>query len=1366
MRRRTIITVLGLGWTFLLVIWLLGHGDFVDVRKGDARAERRGDATVSSWAESRRHEVILPRLDHEALLAKAKKERKGGRYQFAQARAVRIAPETHGEWQISGDEARWGVDIRSEGAESLNFGFREFHLPPGGSLVLRRPDSVEPDLTFTSRDNDSHGELWTPIIRGERVRMELTIPKILGAQLRLALTSINHGFRKASDENRKAIGDSASGTCNVDVACSSNDDTTFGPVIDLYRDQIRAVAAYTVNGTETCSGALINNVKNDQRPFFLTAEHCGLDSGNSPSVVAYWNFENSECRVPGGVASGLGGDGPISQFNTGAIFRASFAGSDFCLIEFDDAVDPQVDPFYAGWDRGGENAAMAVGIHHPSVSEKRIALEGDPITTTEGRSNLQVSDGPYFRVSDWDFGTTDGGSSGSPLFDQNGRIIGQLTGGEAACGNDLSDWYGRMARSWVGDGSQSGALQDWLDPEGVGATFIDGINSDEQVSISDAVVMEGDAGTQVVNLTVSLSEAAGEEVSARLIAVDGSANAGEDFEEFDEVVVFEVGETSQVISVLVIGDDEPEEHEEFRVQITEVTNALGSEGGGRITILNNDYNTPVITSEDLVGLPVQTQLSYQIRAIHNPTSYRIENAPSGMTVDAVTGVVLWEAPQEGIFTFDVIAVNPAGEGRITVEAEVTPNSLAEGADLVRGVFLTNESPGWALTTEVTHDGIDSVRGEEIDDLQSAAFRININGPDTLSFWWKVDSEEDFDFLRFTVDGAEVAAISGDRDWARVEVAIPEGSHVAEWAYSKDDTVSNGRDTGWVDEISLTSLSGAALITSPLVIDLEEGDDFDYAITSDRTDLIFEVEDLPGGFTFDGTNQISATDLTAGFYAMTLVVTDAEGDSRTASLQVIVGEDYNVGAGTSGLDWSSSGERPWLVEGGANRLGEAALRSGNINRGASSSIHLEVTGPEFVSFWWANESEESIDTLSFEVDGRVIERISGGQDWRQVFYEVPAGEHRLSWVFRKSNVSNNLDNGGLLSEVEIREDFLPGVTALIPTSIKVGEALSIPLRLWNGPGDVSISSLPPWLSANGEGTLLSGTPPSAGTFAFEVRTENESGSRDQEFQVVVDPARAVTLAALDTGNVRMQQDESRPWITVEDEAAFGGSALRSSLLNDDESSIITFVVKGPGFFVVDWRVSSEFEFDGFVSFLNNNYVDAITGEVGWRTLRIPLPPGLNAVFFEYLKDDLVSSGEDAGFLDRVRLEGFAEYVRSSERDALAVSYEEDLDGDGFGLFENYAFGLDLTNGLPGNSAIDWLADGSVNLELVAPSERSDVAYRVFRNLNLREGNWRDTNEILAELPGGGVFSRYQGSFRDDGFGKAFYKFVPFPRTPEE
>jgi hypothetical protein len=258
-----------------------------------------------------------------------------------------------------------------------------------------------------------------------------------------------------------------SGACNIDVIC---------PVGDAYNNQDRAVANISTGGSTFCSGSLINNTANDARPFFLTAAHCGINAGNAASLVTFWNYFNSTCR-PQGPGQSPPGDGQLNQFNTGAFFRAAFTGSDVTLVELDDAPLPAFNVFFAGWDRTPNPAQFTatVAIHHPSNDEMRITFA--PGTTESGGWPPAVpGDGSHVHAI-WgaSLGVTEPGSSGSPLYTQQGRYIGQLHGGPSACGaGDLSDYYGRFSVSWTGGGTDSTRLSNWLDPANTGQITLDG----------------------------------------------------------------------------------------------------------------------------------------------------------------------------------------------------------------------------------------------------------------------------------------------------------------------------------------------------------------------------------------------------------------------------------------------------------------------------------------------------------------------------------------------------------------------------------------------------------------------------------------------------------------------------------------------------------------------------------------------------------------------------------------------------------------------------------------------------------------------------------------------------------------------------
>jgi lysyl endopeptidase len=421
--------------------------------------------------------VDVAALDLEAVRAEdAVRESEGLAPRYAIPQPVAIDPASAGTWEdLSQSERLWRLRIHSPGALSLNLGFSRYVMPAGGRLLIYDAAMQEEPWLFTAEDNEAHGQLWTPVVLSDDIVVELEVPTKAASAVELELTSINVGYRGFGE-----MLDEKSGSCNIDVVCPEGDD---------WRDEIQSVGVISTGGSLFCSGFMVNNTAEDQTPYFMTANHCGINSGNAASLVVYWNFYSPTCGQHGG--------GSLSQNQTGSFFRATYSTSDFTLVELDDDPNPAWEIAFAGWDRTSANPTSAVGIHHPSVDEKSISFENNPCTTTSYLGTTSPGNGSHIRVIDWDLGTTEGGSSGSPLFDQNHHVVGQLHGGYAACGNDDSDWYGRFSVSWAGGGTSSSRLSNWLDPIGTGATSLDVLAPGAtglRVTPSNGLVSEGDVG--------------------------------------------------------------------------------------------------------------------------------------------------------------------------------------------------------------------------------------------------------------------------------------------------------------------------------------------------------------------------------------------------------------------------------------------------------------------------------------------------------------------------------------------------------------------------------------------------------------------------------------------------------------------------------------------------------------------------------------------------------------------------------------------------------------------------------------------------------------------------------------------------------
>ena len=393
---------------------------------------------------------------------------------YAIPNAVQITPTGFGSWErvtLPGGTERmvWRLRTRCANAVSMNLGFTQFNLPESASLFVHAPDHSFVIRPFTSQDNADHGQLWTPPVPGNEAMIELSVDPREQPAVQLELGSINagyRGFRQIVDILAKADTVSKSGSCNIDVICSQG---------DAWRSEISSVAVISTGGSRFCTGFMVNNVRQDLTPYFMTAAHCSVTASNAPSLVCYWNYENSTCRPTS--TSGSTGNGQLTQFNTGATWLATSTASDFTLTRLSASPNAAWYVSFAGWDARNNAPTASTAIHHPNVEEKRISFDYDPATTTSYNSSSSPGDGTHWRIGNWEVGTTEGGSSGSPLFDQNHRVIGQLHGGSASCTSITNDFYGKLAVSWLGGGTSSTQLKTWLDPDNTGTLFVDTIST-------------------------------------------------------------------------------------------------------------------------------------------------------------------------------------------------------------------------------------------------------------------------------------------------------------------------------------------------------------------------------------------------------------------------------------------------------------------------------------------------------------------------------------------------------------------------------------------------------------------------------------------------------------------------------------------------------------------------------------------------------------------------------------------------------------------------------------------------------------------------------------------------------------------------
>lgn len=397
---------------------------------------------------------VLRQIDRASLLAEDRQLEKSPRRQaapvrFAVAENVTMTPDNAGTWHDAPEGRLWRLRLHAPEALNLNLAFSRFELPAGAKLWLYDAAGRRVEGAFTARDRSHHGRLVTPIIEGDEVVVELFVPNGASKPV-LAIGSVNKGYRGI---------EKAHGACNNDVVC---------PEGNAWRDQIRSVARYTIDGQFVCTGQLLNNTSQNGTPYLLSANHCGVTASNDDTLVFYWNFQAAVCGAQSG--------GSLAQNQSGAFFRATSAGSDFVLVELARKPDAAFNVFYGGWDANGAAPAASVSIHHPSGDVKSITFNNNAVTSTAAGSGTVNAAAGFWRVDAWEDGTTEGGSSGACLWDAaSKRCVGQLFGGTASCAAPADpDWFGKLSVSWTGGGTAATRLRDWLDPAGTGTLAMDG----------------------------------------------------------------------------------------------------------------------------------------------------------------------------------------------------------------------------------------------------------------------------------------------------------------------------------------------------------------------------------------------------------------------------------------------------------------------------------------------------------------------------------------------------------------------------------------------------------------------------------------------------------------------------------------------------------------------------------------------------------------------------------------------------------------------------------------------------------------------------------------------------------------------------
>lgn len=354
----------------------------------------------------------------------------------------------------------YSMKIIANEALNISLEFDDFFLAEDAILSIYSEKELTDSITaFQNNQNN----IWaTRVYQGNYLNIVLKAKADQKEKCTIIISKVNFGYKKFGVQYGNP---GASAACHVNVACNA------GATWDEERNSVALIVA---NGEESCTGALILNECFTNIPYFLTANHC-LQAGNVSNWVFQFQYWSTSCN------SNIGMNEDI-QFN-GCQLRANNGATDFVLLELNQKPNTNSGLRYAGWSRETTNIQNTTLLHHPMGDVMKISVDND--TPTQ-----QTVAGVQAWIIGLDLGTTQGGSSGSPWFNNDHRIIAQHYGTFTNNTNDPCQQPdkigGRFDLSWTGNGTNSTRLSNWLDPENTGTSTTNTHNVSNLISVQQS----------------------------------------------------------------------------------------------------------------------------------------------------------------------------------------------------------------------------------------------------------------------------------------------------------------------------------------------------------------------------------------------------------------------------------------------------------------------------------------------------------------------------------------------------------------------------------------------------------------------------------------------------------------------------------------------------------------------------------------------------------------------------------------------------------------------------------------------------------------------------------------------------------------
>lgn len=334
-------------------------------------------------------------------------------------------------------------------------------------------------------------------------------------------------------------------------------------------------------------------------------------------------------------------------------------------------------------------------------------------------------------------------------------------------------------------------------------------------------------------------------------------------------------------------------------------------------------------------------------------------------------------------------------------------TLPEALGLVDGASVSSGGGmAWMVDSGVSLDGA-SVRSGAISHNQSSWIQMAVNGPGLLTYWQRVSTEPDFDYLRVFQNGQEVSSLraSGEIPWTKQTLSLSTGPHVIKWEFAKDEADDEaGANAVWLDQVALSPADQGrpVIVTQPERTGAEAGAAITLSVSAVGLAPL-QYQWRRAGTTLDGqtNSQLIVTGIGAGQVGVyDCVVTNSLGS--VTSVPAYLGL-VSHGAALDDVTraWYGQGEMFWQPQTVERIAGTSALRSGVLADSEKSQFRASFSGPGTLRYWRKLSTEEGFDYLRVRLNGNLVHEVSGLRDWEPASVVLPAGNSTVSWSYEKN-----------------------------------------------------------------------------------------------------------------------------------------------------------------------------------------------------------------------------------------------------------------------------------------------------------------------------------------------------------------------------